>query len=336
MIFLLIRIINNMKRHALFILLGSLLLAGCQSRELHISEVFHLPSGGLFDIVWLDSQTIIMDIDEGNYPKIAMLDINSHESRPIHIESTCKRPYTRSFQILPNQSVGFILDCPEPRSQIIQDIDLEKNTTNDIFVEPYISTVGNFSYSHDMKEIILVDDNGLYTDSSLYHLDASGNRINVTPDFQRADFPAWSPTDDVIAFLGTRPRSESDDTYSWSQIENLLDYPWNLYLYNPKNQKIDELPLEIVRPSRFKWSPNGKLLAFAGEYKGSSGVWIVSNLNTPDKLTLTRVVRGSAVFDFSPDSNSLAFAYGVYSGQQYIRKQNTIYVIDLPAQNINP
>jgi len=325
-----------MKKHILFILLGSVLLAGCQ-RELPVSKLYHLSNEGILDIAWVDNQTIIMnDIDERNYSKFEALEINSHVSRPIDIESSCKGPYTRGLKILPNQRAGFILDCPEPIYQIIQEIDITKNITSDIYVEPYIGQVGNFTYSYDMKEKILVDDNGLYMDSSLYHLDANGNRINITPDFQRADFPVWSPTADVVAFLGTRPRSGSDELKSWGQIEDILDYPWKLYLYNPKNQKTDELSMEIVHPSRFKWSPDGKLLAFAGEYKGSSGVWIVSNLDTPDNLKITRVVQGSAVFDFSPDSKSLAFAYGVYSGQKDTEKLNTIYVIDLPVQNTNP
>ena len=329
-----------MKKQTLLVLLGSMILAGCQpgftdmSHELPVREVYHLPVGGLLDIAWLDSQTIIMDIDDENYPKLEVLYVDSQESKPLHIQSTCRRPFTRSLKVLLNQRPRFILSCTNPKSQIIQEIDIAKKVTKDIYIEPSIGWVGNFSYSQDMKEIILVDVNGLYLESSLYHLDDSDSRTNLTTEFLRADFPAWSPTDDVVAFLGTKPYSESNDPKNWDQIENFLDYPWKLYLYDPENMKIDELPLEIVHPSRFKWSPNGKLLAFSGEYKGLSGVWVVSNLDTPDKLSVTRIVDGSAVFDFSPDSKSLVFAYGAYSGQQDTEKQNTIYVVDISEPNI--
>jgi len=331
-----------MKNLTLLVLLGSIILTGCQSgftdmsRELPIREIYHLTIGGLFDIVWPESQTIIMDIDEGNFPKIAAFDIKSHEMKPINIESACKKPLTRSLQVLPNRQAGFVLDCREPKSQIIQEVDLTKKISSDIYVEPIIGMVGNFSYSHDMKEIILVDVNGLYLESSLYHLDVGGNRTNITADFQRADFPVWSPIGDVVAFLGTKLYSDNDEPKNWRQIENLFDYPWKLYLYSLENRKIDELPLEIMHPSRLKWSPDGKYLAFAGEYKGLSGVWIVSNLDTSHKLTITRIVEGSAVFDFSPDSKSLAFAYGTYSGQENKEKQNTIYALDIPEQITTP
>jgi hypothetical protein len=335
-----IKDINNMKKYVLFVLVGSLILTGCQtgftdmSRKLPIREVYHLPSGGISDLAWLDSQTIIMDIDEGNYPKFEVLDINSRVSKPIHITSTCKRPYTRSLKILPNQRAGFILDCSGPiMSQTIQEIDITKDVTSDFYVEPYIRWVGNFSYSHDMKETVLVDVNGIDLESSLYHLDENGNRTNITTEFQRADFPAWSPTADVVAFLGTKPRLEGNDPKNWSQIENLFDYPWRLYLYNSKEQKTDELPIEIVHPGRYKWSPDGNLLAFTGEYKSAPGVWIVANLDNPDKLTVTKVVDSFAVFDFFPDSKSLVFTYDKF---QNTEKHNIIYIIDLPAQNTNP
>jgi Tol biopolymer transport system component len=211
-----------------------------------------------------------------------------------------------------------------PKSQIIQEIDLAKSIARNIYVEPTIGWVGNFSYSHDMKEIILVDVNGIYLESHLYHLDESGNRTNITTEFQRADFPSWSPKENVVAFLGTKPYSGSDDPKNWKQIENLFDYPWKLYLYNPENQKIDELSIEVVHPGRFKWSPDGSLLAFTGKYKGVPGVWLIANLDTPQRLKVTRIVDNLAVFDFSPDSKSLVFTRGVYNGQQDAAKQGAI------------
>ncbi|MBI4738402.1 PD40 domain-containing protein [Candidatus Woesearchaeota archaeon] len=312
-------------KQILFIVL-SLVLSGCQSYSFPIRELYRLPSGQLSDIAWLDNETIIMDINTGAGPILQALDINSLASKGISIESECKAPYIRSLKILPNQRAGFLHACLDPRAQVIQEVNLATYATNEVYVEPYISTVGNFTYSPDLKEKVLVDDNGIYMDSSLYYLDASGNRTNITPDFQRADFPSWSPTDDVVAFFGTRPRLENDTLGNWGQIANLLDYPWKLYMYSPEKQTIDELPLEVVGPNRLKWSPDGKILAFTGKYQNKPGVWMVNNLADPNNLSITKIVDGLAIFDFSPDSKSITFAY---VGLRNTDKQNILYIVDL-------
>src|SRR6266498_4953496 len=160
------------------------------------------------------------------------------------------RPYTRRIQLLPNKRAGYILDCINPKAQIIQEINPTTDLSSDIYVEKSITYLGNFCYYKDMKGLILVDVNGLYLKSTLYGAGANGKRTNITPEFQRADFPACSPTENIIAFLGTKPYSGSNDPKNWRQIENLFDYPWNLYLYNPDSQKTEELPIEIVHPGR--------------------------------------------------------------------------------------
>ncbi len=326
------------------ILLGCIILSNCQSgetqpgfkdlsQELPMREIYRLTSGELLNLAWFDEQTMLMDIHEGEYPRIEALNIETRALKSIRVESTCKRPFTRSLQILPNKRAGFLLDCPNI-SQIIHEIDLTNGAAKDFYVEPSINWVANFSYSYNMSELVLVDNRGLYMDSSLVLIDSRGERTNITPDFQRADFPVWSPTKDVIAFLGTKPYTGSDDPKrNWGQIEYLLDYPWKFYLYYPSNKETMELPLEIVKPNIFNWSPDGKMLAFVGEYAGAPGIWIVSNLDTPDKLSVTRVVDGIAVFDFSRNGKSIAFAY---VGLQNTEMQNTIYVIDLPEEFTNP
>ena len=239
----------------------------------------------------------------------------------VHVETDCSRPNLRSLQVLPNHHIGYILECLRPNNQTIQEIDSTTNRSVDIYEESSIRWLGRFSYSPNMKEIILVDVNGLYLESSLYYLDVDGERKNITPGFQRADFPAWSPTKDIVAFLGTKPYSGSDNPKSWNQIDGLLDYPWKMYMYHPRSGEIEEFSIEIVHPGRLKWSPNGKLLAFTGRYKGVPGVWIIE---TQNNLRVTRVITEIASFDFSPDSKSLA-----YVGQTSVETQNAIYIVDL-------
>ena len=118
----------------------------------------------------------------------------------------------------------------------------------------------------------------------------------------------------------------------FSQTEARLDYPWRLNIYNPEHITTEELPFDIVGPSSLKWSPDGKILAFSGEYKGTPGVWLVDDFAS-DNPKITRVIGGLATFDFSPDSKSIVYAY---IGLQNTEKQNILYRVNLmetdPAQ----
>ena len=178
-----------------------------------------------------------------------------------------------------------------------------------------------------MKELLLVDVQSPLLRSAIYLLDISGARTNITADFLRADFPVWSQKSNLIAFLGTKPYAGSDDKIEhFSQLESRVGYPWRLYLYDPHGLTTEELHLNIIHPSSLKWSPDGNMLAFSGEYKGAPGIWILDNLANPDNLSITRIVDGLATFDFSPDSEFMAYAY---SGLLNTEKQNILYMVDL-------
>ena len=209
-----------------------------------------------------------------------------------------------------------------------QEIDPATTKSENLYGESTIGFLGKFAYSADMKEMILVDVKGLYIESSLYHLDASRKKINITPDFIRADFPVWSSKNNLIAFLGTKHYPGSNDEIkNFSQTEKLLDHPWRLYIYDPKNSTTNELPLDIVGPSSLKWSPDGTMLTFSGKYEGVEGIWIVNNVDTPESITVTRIIKDLATFDFSPNGKSIAFAY---IGLQNKDKQNRLYLVSLP------
>jgi len=341
-----------MWKFLILITLVGTLLAACQtgfrdiSQELPVQKISQTNMGKYTGIAWPSEEIIAVVIDESNLmeqdsptsyrPKIGVLDTASNKLTLVQIDPKCKSYSVRSFQVLPNQQVGYIFKCPELgfRTHIIQAMDLTSVTSTDLYTESIIGRINEFSYSGDMKDLILVDVEGPYTKSSLLHFDSRGKKTNITPDFLRADFPAWSSRINLIAFLGTKRYPNNQQEYkSWREIENLLHYPWQIYLYNPESLTTEELPLDVVDPLKLEWSPDGTMLAFSGEYKGVPGVWIVSNLNDRSNLTIIRVVNGLATFDFSPDSKSIAFAY---IGLQNTEKQNTLYVVDIDAQNVSP
>lgn len=327
-----------MQLRDVFILLAGILLAGCQSgfvdtsRDLPVREAAQLSTSQFFDFAWVKNQTFVV-VDNDSFPQMWFLDTNTQEKTSIHIETTCKRPFAVSLQRLPDQGVGFTLSCNDPRTQIIQRINLDTNSSSNAYVEPTIRFLGNFTYSANMKELILLDVQDVYLESSLYHIDINGERENITPEFLRAYHPDWSSKNNLVAFFGTKPYPGSDDEIKhFSQTEKLLDYPWRIYLYNPENSTTKEIPIDVIGPNVLKWSPDGKTLAFSGTYKRVPGIWLVSSLENPDNLIITRVVDGIGIFDFSPDGKSMAFAY---TGLQNIEKQNKLYIIDLTKLKLN-
>jgi len=331
------------KKQIPFILLVCMLFAGCQSgfidvsRVLPILEINQLSKGSYLSVAWVDEKTIAFVVDIGNTldsdgfiahrPQIEIVDISNKKITPVSIDERCTVYYTRSFQVLPNQQIGYIFECPKVDTVTIQEIKVKNIQLSDIYIESSIGFLGEFAYSSDMRELILVDVNGLYLDSVLYYLDSDGVKTNISPDFIRADFPVWSQKNNLVAFFGTKPYPGSDDQIEhFSQTEKLLDYPWRLYIYNPEDLTTKEIPIDVIGPNRLKWSPDGKSLAFSGEFKGIPGTWLVSNLESPDKFRVTRIVDGIGVFDFSPDGNAIVFAY---MGLQNKDKQSKLLIIDI-------
>lgn len=321
-------------------------LAGCQTRysdfsqELSPLEIYSLSSGKFLGIAWINEQTIVVEIDEGsttndegliiNHPKIAVLDIYTHNFEPISIETPCETYSVRSLQVLPNHNAGFLFKCPKTNSQFIKELNESTLQITDRYERSSIDSFFDFAYSPDMEEVVF--SNGLYLESNLIHINIDKMKTNITTEFDRASFPVWSPEKNLIAFLGTKPYPGADDVKHFSETVNRLDYPWQLYLYNPLNSEAESLPFDIIHPSSLKWSPDGAMLAFSGEYDGIPGVWIISNFDDPENVSVVRLISELATFDFSPDSKSIVYAY---IGLRNSEEQSVLYIAELklPEEN---
>ena len=337
-----------MWKHFTFLFLANILLAGCQAgftdvnQSLSVREMSKLSAGKYTGVAWVSKTTLVLEVDEGNLfvnqrmcsrqsINIYEMKTNQLRSLPLPFGNDCRSYIIRNLQVLSDQQAGYVFEYPKLNSLIIKSVDIRAAKETDLYTETASnSSLDQFSYSPDMKELLIVDVQSTLLKSAIYLLDTSGTRINITADFLRADFPVWSQKGNLIAFFGTKPYPGSDDKIEhFSQLERRVDYPWRLYLYVPESLTTEELPLDVVGPSSLKWSPDGKMLAFSGEYKGLPGVWIVGNLDDHENLAVTRIINGLAAFDFSPDSTSIAYAY---LGLQNTDKQDTLYVIDL--QNV--
>ncbi len=336
-----------MNKNTMPCLVSILLLAGCQplfidySREIDVNEIKQILAGTYLGIAWVEQNTMILYSDENSVvnqhglseynPKIEVLNTASGLTTPIDIKTDCIEYFIRGFKTLPNHNAGYILSCPSSGWEIIQNIDMFNEKTDGFYTESSDMWIGDYSYSTNMKELILVNIlGGRFFSSELYYLNEGKKAGSITPDFLRADFPSWSPQTDIVAFFGNKSYPVGDEQIeNFSDITNRLDYPWKLYLYDTTTASTQELPLEVVGPTNLVWSPNGKLLAFSGNYKGAEGIWIVSGFDNPESLTMNRMTTGLATFDFSPDGKSIAFAY---VGLRNTEKQNIVYVINLPNQ----
>src|SRR5687768_6063525 len=84
----------------------------------------------------------------------------------------------------------------------------------------------------------------------------------------RADFPAWRPDGEQVAFFAS-PRSVGVDGHA------RLDERWNLYLMPPDSGQFTELLTDIKEPRSLAWSPDGSSLAFAAEPSEDGGkTWL--------------------------------------------------------------
>ncbi|MDQ3006167.1 MAG: hypothetical protein M3R47_12400 [Chloroflexota bacterium] len=335
-----------MQLRAILILVTSILLTSCRSgfsdmsQTLSVREMIKIPTGKYAGIAWVSKTTLVVEVDEGNlFENQKMCSkqiINIYEFRTnllqpllLPFEGDCRSYIIRDLQVLPNQQAGYVFEDPMLNSLIIKTVNVTTATEVDLYAElPGNSSLDRFSYSPSMKELLLVDVQSPLLKSAIYLLDANRALTNITADFLRADFPIWSRTSNFIAFLGTKPYPGNDDKIEhFSQLEGRVDYPWRIYLYDPQELTTKELPFDIVHPSSLKWSPDGNMLAFSGEYKGVPGIWIIDNFDDSSKSTITRIVNGLATFDFSPEGRSIAFAY---IGLQNNDRQNILYTVDLP------
>lgn len=109
--------------------------------------------------------------------------------------------------------------------------------------------------------------------------------------------PAWSPTEDKIAFWATLETIGQSDAFPV--------VPWDIYLLNPNTLTTERLLSDVMDPARLVWSPNGRWLAYCSgsDWRKPRGIWLFSL----DQRRSLLVQRGH-FFDlaWSPDGNTLA------------------------------
>ena len=298
-----------------------ILLTGCQYHFLDLSAQLkqipvHFPRNEYFlEPAWLSDKTIAfvetttpnIFTNRTNTPQLGFYDVNAQIWTGLQASSdpNCRSLNFIYLQRLPNKQLGFLETCSTYAggvSHTVQEIDTTTGKLQPLIERESIANPGKFTFSPDMSEAVQESTVGPGLSNQIYYV-KNNSWIQTVPNFTRAMLPTWSPTDREIAFWGTEnyPGGDPNNFQSFSQIQGLALYPWDLFLATPEgtNQKI--LISSVNDPYLIKWSPSGNKIGFAGAFEGVEGVWLVN----PSTSTITRIWPTRSDFDWSPDGRKM-------------------------------
>lgn len=298
------------------IIMGCLLLLGCQpsgyvNNTKKVNNVrLNLPPAQYRSVAWLDSEKIALayqepEAREGTV-RVALLLLPTGELEDVILPSHPDHCFPVPSGIallsrLPNGNLGYIYRCSNIIGGNSGVLYMWDKLTHERQVLHEFSDflLGPYTISPDMTELIQASPVGVGLNDELYRFELGGEGRRIFSNFQRATAPSWAPDGQTIVFAGTES-TPYDSPETNQEMINLLFYPWTIFQMNADGQQMKELLTGISQPS-IKWSPNGKCIAFAANYKDRDGIWLL-DVNTGEvQLIWDRV----SSFDWSPDGKSM-------------------------------
>lgn len=203
---------------------------------------------------------------------------------------------------------------------------LVKGQRSDMFEELHWSRPG-MGWSPDGSQVVFSSKAG--STDAIHIIDIEKREVaeSYPLDLDGIFSPTWSPKGDVIAFMGVRA-GQAD-----------------IYLFDLKNQHLEQLTDDMFSDMNPSWSPDGKHIAFVsdrgafdsqpeGSYKIQNHNYRQHDIYTLDceSKKITRQTSDSAIENnpvFSPDGSKLAYISDV-SGI------NNIYMMDLESGESYP
>lgn len=251
-----------------------------------------------------DDRLHIYDIDSEVWDEVEIIFDDSPEPR-------CRINYLIRLSRLPNGNLGMVKLCNGNEEEAVVEYNMStgQHKVLQLYVDSPINSVGEFSYSPSMSELIQEDSTGYLLTTTIYYVDNKSNNIlQIAPDFIRADRPAWSPHNREILFWGTE---KVPDGMLPTQIANRFDlinivyYPWDLYLSSPDGTNLRKIVSSVEEHISAKWSPTQEnIIAFSGIYRNVSGIWLL-DLET---MNITRIYKKHvSSFDWSLNGKKIVF-----------------------------
>lgn len=303
-----------MKLHFVFYFCVLLILAGCESRFVDISNQqqpisFEFPEKDPYrSFAWISedqivfNHTIFLDVplDDIVIPELHVYDLKKQTWRKIRVgEGEC-RGWLKigGIQRLPNGNLGYWRTCTENGRDFIkrQEMNIESGKVADIDIKPIVEP-GMIAYSPDMTEFIQHSPTNGALQGELFYMHKDV-KTQLVPHFFRAMGADWSPHRREILFLGLEqdPTDPSDSQPIW---QKLLSHPNDLYISTPEGKDVKKILSSVFGYA--KWSPKDNVFAFAGEIFGVGGIWLVN----PENMKIIKIWNKSSDFAWSPDGQNM-------------------------------
>ncbi len=174
--------------------------------------------------------------------------------------------------------------------------------------------------------------------TQIYSIALDGGEAQALTDFDYSvSSYQWQPGSDNLAFLATEPSSKREQIlrkkgYDFIFFEENLRHR-NLYLYNPAAGRLEQLTNDRTVWS-FKFSPNGKVIAFTASEKNLIDQrYAFQQIYTLDLVTKSSIVcvtesRKFGNYAISPDGSKLAYAAALSKNDNAVSQAFVVSLVD--------
>jgi hypothetical protein len=327
-----------MRRQFLILLLPFFVFSSCQpqfldkSGQAKVTSIFQPEvESYVASPVWLTDTKILFSfvsvIDSKNAETIIPdlrfyhVDEEKWEKLSVTNDNNCRILNFSFQQRLPNHNLGFYNTCLSDNGSItsvLQEMDITAGEVKTLLESDFSISVGQFSFSPDMSELIQEDKTGRFLSNKLFYKHGDMSR-QILPGFTRAMYPSWSHLERLIAFWGTEnyPGDNGEELDTLPEISALALYPFDLYVSSPEGTNIEKIVDAVQDPLFIKWSPTERMIVFAGTFNNLPGIWLVD----PATAKVTRIWQRSGEFEWSPDGSKIVIVNSENDEEGKIKKQ---------------
>ena len=305
-------------------------LAGCQAGSggatAPVGDPVAIPPGQYSGLAWLPSNWLVVSAPPE--PEDVGSPFVSYRFRPDgqdleevafpHVD--CRRVEYLAPTTLPDGRLGVLQLCYGeeviPHAEVVA-LDIETGEAETLVDLAGLGTVhtGQMTWNPDLDRGFLAHGSGLcqgivgLTRNGVEYLTveiAEGDRsFRLDEMFQddiereetgQANYPAWSPDGEQIAFFAS---TEAIGVAGYARA----DVPYGLYVMEPDGQHVSRLVAEVFSSRYVAWSPDGETLAFAGVIDGTRALWLLDR----DGETPSALAEVYALWlAWSPDGDRIA------------------------------